>query len=68
MIPGHNRWDYEFSIGVKRPDLVADDWGNIDSFMSENMIDQYQKLSCGMYVRMDSKYVQPEWLSCDVTR
>jgi hypothetical protein len=50
------------------PDLVADDWGNSASFMSEKMMNQYQKLTCDMYVRKDSKYVQSDKLICDITR
>jgi len=39
--PGHNKWDYKYSIIDKNPDLVADNWGQLENFLI-NYRDLYQ--------------------------
>ena len=55
--PGHNRWDYEYSIGQKQPDVVADEWGRLAIFMSTVMSNRYERMNSGMYIRNDSTKV-----------
>lgn len=31
LYPGHNKWDYAYSVGVLRPDIVAQTWSFSDS-------------------------------------
>ena len=37
--PGHMKWDYDYSIGQLKPDVVVQLWG--DSQPAEKYIDQY---------------------------
>ncbi len=30
--PGHNKWNYDYSIGVLKPDMIAQYWGEISDF------------------------------------
>jgi hypothetical protein len=59
--PGHNKWDYAYSIGKLQPDLIADNFVPLGAFMRGN--DQYYKLSNGIYIRKDSGFVDPDGLS-----
>ena len=60
--PGHDRWDYEYGIALLKPDVVADEWGPLESFMSTRMQDEYKRLQCGMYVRLASDKVNRQFL------
>ncbi len=53
--PGHNKWNYEYSINGLKPDLVADEWGDSEAFLSEQ--EDYSRLENGIYVRNDSPYL-----------
>ncbi len=53
--PGHDKWNYEYSILQLKPDLIADNWDKLADFMRGR--DEYQKLENGIYVRRDSTRV-----------
>jgi len=53
--PGHDKWNYEYSILELRPDLVADNWIKLPAFMKEQQ--GYVRLDNGMYLRRDSTLV-----------
>jgi arabinofuranosyltransferase len=59
--PGHDKWNYDYSILQLKPDLIADNWIKLGDFMKG--VDQYQQLDNGMYVRKDSTLVQVQGLS-----
>ena len=59
--PGHNKWDYAYSIGELQPDLIADNFVALAAFMRSN--EQYYKLDNGIYIRKDSRLVYPDGLS-----
>lgn len=59
--PGHNKWDYDYSIGELQPDLIADNFAPLAAFMYGN--GQYTKLDNGFYVRNDSILVDANGLS-----
>lgn len=57
FVPGHDRWDYDHSIGSLRPDVVVQLWHAEEEDLS-NMIDWgYQQLPNGVWVRLDSACV-----------
>jgi hypothetical protein len=60
--PGHNKWDYRYSILELAPDLVADDWGEIASFMDERA-PGYDRLANGIWVLETSRSVDLDRLS-----
>ncbi len=47
--PGHDKWNYEYSIGQLLPDLIADNWIRLPDYMRQR--NDYRKLGNGMYVR-----------------
>lgn len=55
FMPGHNKWNYDYSIGVLKPDVIADNFFKLRSFMETNT--DYQRLPNGIYVRKDSTLV-----------
>jgi hypothetical protein len=55
FMPGHNKWNYEYSIGVLKPDVIADNFFKLRSFMEDNT--EYTELPNGIYVRKDSTLV-----------
>jgi arabinofuranosyltransferase len=59
--PGHNKWDYDYSIGELQPDVIADNFTALPSFMQGNK--QYTKFNNGIYVRNDSTLVDANGLS-----
>jgi hypothetical protein len=61
--PGHNKWDYEYSIVQLRPDVVADNFNKLRGFMADHP--EYVLLPNGIYVRGDSRLVDVEGLSGD---
>jgi hypothetical protein len=34
--PGHNKWNYDYSILQKKPDIIADNWGNIEEYLDNH--------------------------------
>jgi len=56
--PGHNKWDYEYSITQLQPDLIADNFAPLADFMRGNK--QYIELDNGIYIRMDSTLISAD--------
>ncbi len=46
--PGHDKWNYDYSIGRLLPDLIADNWIRLPDYMRQRS--DYRKLENGMYV------------------
>ncbi len=61
--PGHNKWDYFYSIIHLRPDLIADNFEPLAEFMIGTT--QYRKLENGIYIRLDSKLINMEAIAKD---
>lgn len=61
--PGHNKWNYEYSIGRLEPDLIADNFAPLAGYLNQNR--QYQKLESDIYVRSDSPFINIQGLSED---
>ncbi len=59
--PGHNKWNYYYSIRELQPDLIADNFIKLAAFMKDNQ--QYQLLDSDIYVRLDSQLVDMEGLN-----
>jgi hypothetical protein len=53
--PGHDKWNYDYSIMELKPDLIADNWIKLADYMRDKL--DYRKLENGMYVRQDSTLV-----------
>ncbi len=53
--PGHDKWNYDYSIMQLKPDLIADNWIKLGDFMKDKS--EYQQLDNGIYIRKDSKLV-----------
>jgi hypothetical protein len=53
--PGHDKWNYEYSIGQLQPDLIADNWIRLGDYIRTRP--EYLKLENGMYVRIDTTLV-----------
>ncbi len=53
--PGHDKWNYAYSILQLQPDLVADNWIKLASFMKGQQ--QYIRLDNGMYLRRGSTLI-----------
>jgi len=58
--PGHDKWNYEYSIGQLRPDLIADNWIRLGDYIKGQP--EYRQLSNGMYVRVDTVLVDVDGL------
>lgn len=46
--PGHNKWDYAYGIKGLAPDVVADQWGSVNSYLKEH--GGYELLPNGLWV------------------
>jgi hypothetical protein len=53
--PGHNKWDYDYSIGNIQPDLIADEWGRLRQYLSSES--SYVRMGNGIHVRKNSELV-----------
>ncbi len=53
--PGHDKWNYDYSIRELMPDLIADNWTKLGDYMRD--MSEYQQLENGMYVRKDSTLI-----------
>jgi hypothetical protein len=58
--PGHNKWNYEYSILTLAPDLIADEWGSSRAFL--NGAPDYFRLQNGIWVRHDSSHLSLDGL------
>jgi hypothetical protein len=61
--PGHNKWNYEYSILTLAPDLVADEWEMSSTFL--NGAPDYFRLQNGIWVRRDSNLLNLDGLEED---
>jgi len=61
--PGHNKWNYEYSILQLRPDVIADNFNKLRGFMEGHP--EYQLLPNGIYVRAGTKLINFSGLSSD---
>jgi arabinofuranosyltransferase len=61
--PGHNKWNYEYSILQLQPDVIADNFHRLGAFLED--IPTYARLPSGIYVRTDSRLVDVDGLSTD---
>ncbi len=61
--PGHNKWNYEYSIGELLPDLIADNFAPFGGYIRTN--ENYTRLQSDIYVRTDSTLVDVEGLAKD---
>ena len=53
--PGHDKWNYDYSIRQLKPDLIADNWIRLGDYMRGKT--EYRQLDNGMYVRQDTTVV-----------
>lgn len=59
--PGHNKWNYYYSIGQLQPDLIADNFTKLGAYMKGNQ--QYQLLDSDIYIRSDSTLINIQGLA-----
>ena len=59
--PGHDKWNYQYSIAQLRPDLIADNWLKLPAFMKTQP--EYNKLPNGIYVLIGSTSIDISGLS-----
>jgi hypothetical protein len=50
--PGHDKWNYDYSIGRLQPDLIADNWIRLADYIKGRP--DYRKLENGMYIRVNT--------------
>jgi hypothetical protein len=53
--PGHNKWNYAYSIDQLQPDLITDNFAPLAAFMKNN--EKYQLLDSDIYIRVDSTLI-----------
>jgi hypothetical protein len=58
--PGHDKWNYDYSIMQLKPDLIADNWVKLGDYMKGKS--EYQELDNGMYLRKNSSLVNVDGL------
>jgi hypothetical protein len=61
--PGHNKWNYDYSIGELQPDLIADNFAPFGGYIRTN--DHYRQLESDIYIRTDSSLIDVEGLAQD---
>ena len=59
--PGHNKWDYDYSVGQLQPDVIADNFAPLADFMRG--MENYVKLPNGVYLRKDSALADADGLA-----
>jgi hypothetical protein len=58
--PGHDKWDYRYSVGQLRPDLVAQLWHASDAERADIERSGYHALAPWVFVRADDARVQAD--------
>jgi len=61
--PGHNKWNYAYSILELKPDVIADNFNKLAAFMADHP--EYLRLPNGIYVRADTTKVDVKKLGSD---
>lgn len=61
--PGHNKWNYAYSILELKPDVIADNFNKLAAFMADHP--EYLRLPNGIYVRVDTAQVDVKKLGSD---
>jgi hypothetical protein len=59
--PGHDKWNYDYSIRQLQPDLIADNWIRLAAYMKGET--EYRRLGNGIYIRVDSTRINVTGLS-----
>jgi hypothetical protein len=59
--PGHDKWNYVYSIQQLQPDVIADNWIKLAAFMKGQA--EYRRLDNGIYVRKGSTLVDAQSLA-----
>jgi hypothetical protein len=59
--PGHNKWNYDYSIGQLQPDLIADNFAPLGGYIRTN--ETYVQLQSDIYIRTDSSLIDAEGLA-----
>ncbi|MBI5295653.1 MAG: hypothetical protein HY869_09270 [Chloroflexi bacterium] len=63
FVPGHNKWNYAYSILELKPDVIADNFNKLAAFMDDHP--EYVRLPNGIYVRADTTKVDVKKLGAD---
>lgn len=61
--PGHNKWNYAYSILELKPDVIADNFNKLAAFMADHP--EYLRLPNGIYVRVDTTQADVKKLGSD---
>ncbi len=61
--PGHNKWNYAYSILELKPDVIADNFNKLAAFMADHP--EYLRLPNGIYVRVDTTKADIKKLGSD---
>lgn len=68
FVPGHNKWNYTYSILELKPDVIADNFNKLAAFLDdhpEGDLPEYVRLPNGIYVRVDTTMVDVRKLGAD---
>ena len=58
--PGHNKWDYEYSVGQLAPDIIVQVWGSsseLEPYLQSGNYGFYIVNGFPLYIRNDSPYI-----------
>lgn len=58
--PGHNKWDYHYSIGQLQPDIIAQVWGNsseLEPYLQAGGYGYFEVEGFPLYIRTDSPHI-----------
>ena len=61
--PGHNKWNYAYSLLELKPDVVADNFNKLRAFMEDQTL--FIELPNGIYIRADTALVDVQGLGSD---
>jgi arabinofuranosyltransferase len=59
--PGHNKWNYVYSISMLKPDLIADNGWFLSDFLADKP--EYARLINGIWIRRDCNSINIDGLS-----
>jgi hypothetical protein len=63
LYPGHDKWDYRYSVARWRPDLIVGLWRPSDADVASVVSAGYAAGPSGMFVRRDSRAVNRDRLA-----